>query len=110
MKRIIKDYQSITQDQLKLIESQYPEGFDEDNIISFTTPKGDYIRALEVKTDDTVYLIKMSEKMLAKIDDYTDDDFEIGEDVNEFPAGGFEEGEVEAADEDSDDLDDEDDD
>ncbi|MFZ6050977.1 DNA primase [Halocola ammonii] len=104
MKRIIKDYQTITKEQLQLLEKQYPEGFDEDNIISFTTPKGDYIRALEVKTDDTIYLIKISDKMLAKIDDFTDDDFEIGEDVGDFSSEDLEDSGDNDDDDDDDDL------
>jgi hypothetical protein len=105
MKRIIKDYQTITKEQLQLLEKQYPDGFDDDNIISFTTAKGDYIRALEVKTEDTIYLIKISDKMLAKIDDFTDDDFEIGDDVGEFSSDDLEDTLEEKEEDDDDDKD-----
>jgi len=75
MKRIIKDYRSITEEQLKLIADHYPEGMDSENLISFVNAKGEYVKALEVRTDDAIYLFKISAEMIAKIDDFTDDDY-----------------------------------
>lgn len=75
MKRIIKDYRSITEEQLKLIADHYPEGIDSENLISFVNAKGEYVKALEVRTEDTIYLFKISAEMIAKIDDFTDDDY-----------------------------------
>jgi|688.fasta_scaffold911677_2 DNA-directed RNA polymerase subunit delta len=75
MKRIIKDYRSITEEQIKLIAEHYPEGIDSENLISFVNAKGEYVKALEVRTDDTIYLFKISAEMIAKIDDFTDDDY-----------------------------------
>lgn len=90
MKRIIKDYQTVTPEQLQLIAEAYPDGIDSDLLISFTNAKGEYVKALEVRTDDTIYLFKISAGMIAKIDDYTDDDFDMGDfasdDGDSFPA------------------------
>lgn len=79
MKRIIKDYTNVTPEQLELIAKAYPDGIDTDMVITFTSPKGEYIRALEVRTDDILYLFKMSSGLLAKIDDHTEDDFDLGD-------------------------------
>ena len=40
MKRIIKDYKNISQEHADLIAQHFPNGFENDNLISFTTPKG----------------------------------------------------------------------
>jgi|GEM_PF-193041 len=79
MKRIIKDYTNVTDDQLRLITKQYPDGIDSDHLISFTGPKGEYVKAIEVRTEDTIFLFKISGQMLAKIDSITDDDFDLGD-------------------------------
>jgi len=79
MKRIIKDYTNVTDDQLRLITKTYPDGIDGDHLISFTGPKGEYIKAIEVRTEDTIYLFKISGQMLAKIDSITNDDFDMGD-------------------------------
>jgi DNA-directed RNA polymerase subunit delta len=79
MKRIIKDYTNVTEEQLKLITTYFPDGIDSDHVISFTGLKGEYIKAIEVKTPDTIYLFKISSQMLAKIDAMTDDDFDMSD-------------------------------
>lgn len=75
MKRVIKDYKSISPQQLDLIAQEYPEGFALDDLITFKKPDGDSFRGLEIKTDDTIYLFKIDTRMLEVIDDHTDDDF-----------------------------------
>jgi DNA-directed RNA polymerase subunit delta len=63
MKRIIKDYKSISQEHADLIAQHFPNGFENENLISFTTPKGEFIKALEIKTEDTIYLFKIDKNM-----------------------------------------------
>lgn len=75
MKRVIKDYKSISQQHLDLIAQEYPEGFTLDDLITFRKPDGDSFRGLEIKTEDTIYLFKIDTRMLEVIDDHTDDDF-----------------------------------
>lgn len=84
MKRIIKDYTTITKEQLQLISDAYPDGIDSEMLISFVNAKGEYVKALEVRTDDTIFLFKISAGMLAKIDDHTDDDFDMGDFVDDY--------------------------
>lgn len=67
VKRIIKDYKSISQEHIDLINQHFPNGFENDNLISFTTPKGEFIKALEIRTDDAIYLFKIDKNM--KVDD-----------------------------------------
>jgi len=84
MNRIIKDYTTITKEQLQLISDAYPDGIDSEMLISFVNAKGEYVKALEVRTDDTIFLFKISAGMLAKIDDHTDDDFDMGDFVEDY--------------------------
>ena len=67
MKRVIKDYTTLTKEHIDLINEHYPNGFENENLVSFVTPKGQFIKALEVRTDDTIYLFKIDKNM--KVDD-----------------------------------------
>jgi hypothetical protein len=50
-----------------LIAHHYPNGFENDHLVSFTTPKGEFIKALEIRTEDTIYLFKIDKNM--EVDD-----------------------------------------
>lgn len=63
LKRIIKDYKTLGQEHIDLINAHYPNGFENDNLISFVTPKGQFIKALEIRTEDTIYLFKIDKNM-----------------------------------------------
>ena len=67
IKRVIKDYNTLMQEHIDLINEHYPNGFENENLVSFVTPKGQFIKALEVRTDDTIYLFKIDKNM--KVDD-----------------------------------------
>ena len=67
IKRVIKDYNTLAQEHINLINEHYPNGFENENLVSFVTPKGQFIKALEVRTDDTIYLFKIDKNM--KVDD-----------------------------------------
>ncbi len=67
LKRVIKDYNSLGQEHIDLINEHFPNGFENDNLVSFVTPKGQFIKALEVRTTDTIYLFKIEKNM--KVDD-----------------------------------------
>jgi DNA-directed RNA polymerase subunit delta len=67
LKRVIKDYNTLTQEHIDLINEHFPNGFENENLVSFVTPKGQFIKALEVRTDDTIYLFKIDKNM--KVDD-----------------------------------------
>jgi hypothetical protein len=72
-KRIIKKYEQLGQDVLKLIKQTYPDGF-EDNLITFQTPTGELALALPLETEDISYLIKMPNNSLPE----DDDDYDSG--------------------------------
>ncbi|UAB83438.1 hypothetical protein INR75_14810 [Zunongwangia sp. SCSIO 43204] len=80
MKRVIVDFKKLTPEILSLLVEKYPDGYDDDHIISFMNAKGETVDAVEVKTEDAIYLVKVStrlENTMANFDedDYDDDDF-----------------------------------
>jgi hypothetical protein len=72
MKRIIKEYKTISPEHEELIAKHYPNGFENDHLVSFTTPKGEFIKALEIRTEDTIYLFKIDKNMQVDDDDQND--------------------------------------
>ncbi|MFM7232993.1 MAG: DNA primase [Flavobacteriales bacterium] len=102
LKRVIKDYNTLTQEHIDLINEHYPNGFENENLVSFVTPKGQFIKALEVRTDDTIYLFKIDKNM--KVDDEENQENE-GAVMSEFES--FKSG---SGDDELDDMDDSDDD
>lgn len=77
MKRIFKDYQSITKEQLQLIAREYPEGFSMADLKEFNIPNKETFKGLEIKTEEVIYLFKINTKMLEAIDEFTDDDYDL---------------------------------
>ncbi len=81
MKRVIKDFKSITPEVMALINDQYPHGYEDNELVTFVNAKGEFIKALEVRTDEVVYLIKLDRKLDEHINDYMEsDDYGYGDD------------------------------
>lgn len=77
MKRIIVDYAKLTNEILTLLVEKFPDGYDDADIIQFTNAKGELIEAVEVRTEDTIYLVKVSTKLQDRIENFDEDDEEI---------------------------------
>ena len=73
MKRVIVEYKKLTSDILDLLVDKYPDGYDYSDVISFKNAKGETIKAVEVKTDDTIYLVKISSLLEQTMEDYAED-------------------------------------
>ncbi len=76
MKRIIVDYAKLTQEILDLLVEKYPDGYEEIDIVRFKNIQNELIEAVEVRTEDTIYLVKISKKLQDRMINY-DDDFDI---------------------------------
>ena len=63
MRRVIVDYKKLTPEILELLSEKFPDGYDDDNIIVFDNHKNETIEAVEVKTDDCIYLVKVSSRL-----------------------------------------------
>lgn len=74
MKRVIVDYSKLTNEILNLLVEKFPDGYDDSNIIRFKNHKDETIEAVEVKTEDTIYLVKISTKLSDRMINFDDDD------------------------------------
>lgn len=74
MIRKIVDYQKLNEDILNLLVNKFPNGYDDDDVISFRNAKNEIIEAVEVKTDDTIYLVKVGVKLVKAMEDFEDEE------------------------------------
>lgn len=74
MKRVIVDYAKLTNEILNLLVEKFPDGYDDSNIVRFRNAKNELIEAVEVGTNDTVYLVKVSMKLADRIENYDEDE------------------------------------
>ena len=76
LKRVIVDFRKLTPEVLKLTVERYPDGYDDDDVISFKNAQGQRVDAVEVLTADTKYLVKISEKLEYTMANYDESDYE----------------------------------
>ena len=63
MKRVLIDYKKLDRDVAALLIDLYPHGYGDEDIIVLKKPNGDIIEAVEVKTADTLFLVKISKSL-----------------------------------------------
>jgi len=80
MKRVIVDYKKLNQDILKLLVSKFPDGYADNDIITFRNVDYELIEAVEVKIEDTAYLVKISKHLADTMEKFHIND----EDEDEF--------------------------
>jgi len=74
MKRIIVDYAKLTGDILNLLVEKFPDGYDDSDIIRFRNAQNELVEAVEVRTEDTIYLVKVSTKLASRMEKFDEDD------------------------------------
>lgn len=89
MKRVIVDYAKLTNEILTLLVEKFPDGYDDTDIIRFKNAKNETVEAVEVRTEDTTYLVKVSTKLADRIENFDEDEDELV-DVDDMPAGDLE--------------------
>ena len=77
MKRIIVDYAKLTNEILTMLVEKFPDGYDDADIIRFKNAKNEMIEAVEVRTEDTIYLVKVSTKLADRIVNFEEDEEEV---------------------------------
>lgn len=83
MRRVIVDYKKLTPEILTLLTNKFPDGYDDDDIIKFDNHRNETIEAVEVKTDDTIYLVKVSSKLHYTMTNFDENiDLEVNSDGN----------------------------
>lgn len=74
LKRVIVDFKKLTPEILSLLVDKYPYGYDDGHIISFRNAKNELIEAVEVTTEDTKYLVKVSTKLALTMENFEEDE------------------------------------
>jgi DNA-directed RNA polymerase subunit delta len=74
MKRVIVDYKKLNKEILDMLVEKFPQGYEAKDIIIFRNAQNEVIEAVEVKTDDTIYLVKVSKRLADTMENYDDDD------------------------------------
>ncbi len=100
MKRIIVDYSKLTNEILNLLVERFPDGYDDSNIIRFRNAHNELIEAVEVRTNDTIYLVKVSTKLASRLEKFEDEEIEdIVAPIDAIKAIGMEEEDINEEDE-----------
>lgn len=79
MKRIIIDFKKLTPEILSLLVQKYPDGYDDRDVLVFKNYKKDTVEAVEVKTEDTIYLVKISTRLEDTMIKFDVENYEVEE-------------------------------
>lgn len=72
MLRKLVDYKKLSHEVAARLIEMYPYGYGDEDIIMFKNVHGEIIEAVEVKTDDTIYLVKISKSLASFISNFED--------------------------------------
>lgn len=104
MKRVIVDFKKLTEDILNMLVEKFPDGYNDSDIVVFKNAAGETVEAVEVKTEDTIYLVKVSvrleESMENHVDTSDDDDDDDDDMIDDDSIGVDEELDFEGEDDD----------
>ncbi len=76
MERRIRSFDTLTDDLREKLQEQYPDGIENSHIRSVTTPKGETLRVIELRTPDVMYLIKMNAQVREEIEEFLEQEGE----------------------------------
>ncbi len=63
MLRRLIDYKKLDHKLANLLIDTYPHGYGDEDIIDFKNQHGDVVEAVELRTPDTLYLVKISKSL-----------------------------------------------
>ena len=72
MLRKIVDYKKLDHELAALLIETYPDGYGDDDLIVFKNLQGETVEAVELKTEDTQYLVKISKSLADFISNFDD--------------------------------------
>jgi len=72
MLRKLVDYKKLSHEVAARLIEMYPYGYGDEDIIMFKNVHGEIIEAVEVKTEDTIYLVKISKSLANFISNFED--------------------------------------
>ena len=74
MIRKIVDYQKLNDELLNLLVEKFPDGYADKDIIAFRNAQNEYIETVEVRTEDTVYLIKVGKRLTQAMEEFEENE------------------------------------
>ena len=79
MNRIIVDIKKLTPEIYTLLTEKFPDGYSDNDIIVFENHHNEIIEAVEVKTEDATYLVKVSCKLHYSMTNFSNDELDVDE-------------------------------
>ena len=83
MKRIIVDYSKLNNDILDLLVEKFPDGYEREDVITFRNLQNELVDAVEVRTEDAIYLVKVSKRLADTMENYEENDDDNLDDEDE---------------------------
>ncbi len=74
MKRVIVDYKKLNKNILNLLVEKFPDGYADRDIITFRNQHNEAIEAVEVRTEETIYLVKISKRLADTMESFEDEE------------------------------------
>lgn len=74
MIRKIVDYQKLNEELLNLLVEKFPDGYEDKDIIAFRNAQNEHIEAVEIRTEDTIYLVKVGKRLIQAMEEFEDGD------------------------------------
>lgn len=78
MKRVIVDYKKLNKDILNLLVNKFPDGYADRDIITFRNQHNEAVEAVEVKTNHTIYLVKISKRLADSMQSFDEENISTG--------------------------------
>lgn len=72
MIRKLVDYKRLDHELAALLIETYPDGYGDDDIVTFKNANSEIIEAVELRTDTTCYLVKISKSLANFISNFED--------------------------------------
>ncbi len=76
LKRVIVDFKKLTPEILAMVVDKFPDGYDDRDVITFKNANYETVEAVEIITEDTKYLVKISERLEKVMENYDEGDYE----------------------------------
>lgn len=79
MKRVIVDFKKLTPEIMAKLVEKYPDGYGDDDIITFKNAKKETVEAVDLPTDDCLYLVKVSTRLQDTMSEFDEEDYDADE-------------------------------
>lgn len=68
MKRVIRDYRSLSDEEINLLHEKFPHGVNEDDLVTLKRADGTYIDVLQLELPDEICLVRFDKMLQEQLD------------------------------------------